>query len=79
MGRVYGVGNNQEGQLGLGHCNNTTSFHPLHPFCDHAPIKMLSAGCKTSAALTGLVTSNNLITVSARYNNLLELQVVIVF
>lgn len=50
---MYGAGSNQEGQLGLGHCNNTTSFHLLHPFCDHAPIKMLSAGCSTSAALTG--------------------------
>ncbi|XP_044072332.1 transcriptional regulator ATRX isoform X3 [Siniperca chuatsi] len=51
-GSVYGAGSNQEGQLGLDHCNNTTSFHLLQPFCDHAPIKMLSAGCNTSAALT---------------------------
>uniref|UniRef100_A0A3Q3E2P0 X-linked retinitis pigmentosa GTPase regulator n=1 Tax=Labrus bergylta TaxID=56723 RepID=A0A3Q3E2P0_9LABR len=51
-GNVYGAGSNQDGQLGLGHCNNSTSFHLLHPFCDHAPIKMLSAGCNTSAALT---------------------------
>uniref|UniRef100_A0A667YKZ4 Retinitis pigmentosa GTPase regulator n=1 Tax=Myripristis murdjan TaxID=586833 RepID=A0A667YKZ4_9TELE len=51
-GSVYAAGSNHEGQLGLGHCNDTTSFHPLHPFCDHAPIKMLSAGCNTSAALT---------------------------
>ncbi|KAL7384346.1 hypothetical protein ABVT39_000367 [Epinephelus coioides] len=51
-GSVYVAGSNQEGQLGLGHCNNTTSFHLLQPFCDHAPIKMLSAGCNTSAALT---------------------------
>lgn len=50
---MYSAGSNQEGQLGLGHCNNTESFHPLSPFFDHAPIKMLSAGCKTSAALTG--------------------------
>ncbi|XP_032385019.1 X-linked retinitis pigmentosa GTPase regulator isoform X2 [Etheostoma spectabile] len=52
QGSVFVAGSNQEGQLGLGHCNNTTSFHLLHPFCDRAPIKMLSAGCNTSAALT---------------------------
>ncbi|KAI3356348.1 hypothetical protein L3Q82_017572 [Scortum barcoo] len=52
QGNVYSAGSNQEGQLGLGHCNNTTSFHLLRPFCDHAPIKMLSAGGNTSAALT---------------------------
>uniref|UniRef100_A0A8C4F5J8 X-linked retinitis pigmentosa GTPase regulator n=1 Tax=Dicentrarchus labrax TaxID=13489 RepID=A0A8C4F5J8_DICLA len=51
-GSVYGAGSNQEGQLGLGHCNNTTAFHLLNPFCELAPIKMLSAGCNTSAALT---------------------------
>ncbi|KAM3862329.1 X-linked retinitis pigmentosa GTPase regulator-like [Diretmus argenteus] len=51
-GSVYGAGSNQEGQLGLRHCNDTTSFHLLHPFCDHAPVKMLSAGFNTSAALT---------------------------
>ncbi|XP_031725235.1 X-linked retinitis pigmentosa GTPase regulator [Anarrhichthys ocellatus] len=51
-GSVFVSGINLEGQLGLGHCNNTTSFRLLHPFCDHAPIKMLSAGCNTSAALT---------------------------
>ncbi|KAM7380411.1 hypothetical protein PAMP_003712 [Pampus punctatissimus] len=51
-GSVYGAGSNQEGQLGLGHCSNTTSFQMLHPFCENAPIKMLSAGCNTSAALT---------------------------
>uniref|UniRef100_A0A8C9ZBX5 RCC1-like domain-containing protein n=1 Tax=Sander lucioperca TaxID=283035 RepID=A0A8C9ZBX5_SANLU len=52
QGSVFVAGSNQEGQLGLGHWNNTTSFHLLHPFCEHAPIKMLSAGCNTSAALT---------------------------
>ncbi|CDQ73133.1 unnamed protein product [Oncorhynchus mykiss] len=51
-GRVYGAGSNQEGQLGLGHCDDTNTFHLLHPFSDHAPIKMLAAGCNTSAALT---------------------------
>uniref|UniRef100_A0A7N6BP82 Retinitis pigmentosa GTPase regulator b n=1 Tax=Anabas testudineus TaxID=64144 RepID=A0A7N6BP82_ANATE len=54
-GSVYGVGSNQEGQLGLGHCSNAASFHLLPPFCSHAPIKMLSAGYNTSAALTGSV------------------------
>uniref|UniRef100_A0A672ZV66 Secretion regulating guanine nucleotide exchange factor n=1 Tax=Sphaeramia orbicularis TaxID=375764 RepID=A0A672ZV66_9TELE len=55
-GSVYGAGSNHMGQLGLGHCNNTSSFQPLHQFCDHTPIKMLSAGCHTSAALTGLTS-----------------------
>lgn len=52
-GTVYGTGSNQDGQLGLGHCISTASFHLLHPFCNPAPIRMLSAGCNTSAALTG--------------------------
>uniref|UniRef100_A0A8C8F397 X-linked retinitis pigmentosa GTPase regulator n=1 Tax=Oncorhynchus tshawytscha TaxID=74940 RepID=A0A8C8F397_ONCTS len=51
-GQVYGAGSNQEGQLGLGHCDDTNTFHLIHPFSDHAPIKMLAAGCNTSAALT---------------------------
>ncbi|XP_047457070.1 X-linked retinitis pigmentosa GTPase regulator [Mugil cephalus] len=51
-GDVYSAGSNHEGQLGLGHYSNTTSFQLLHPFCDWAPIKMLSAGLNTSAALT---------------------------
>uniref|UniRef100_A0A665VAP7 RCC1-like domain-containing protein n=1 Tax=Echeneis naucrates TaxID=173247 RepID=A0A665VAP7_ECHNA len=51
-GSVYGAGRNQEGQLGLGHCNNTTAFQLLNPFCGYAPIRTLSAGCNTSAALT---------------------------
>uniref|UniRef100_A0A672GV15 Retinitis pigmentosa GTPase regulator b n=1 Tax=Salarias fasciatus TaxID=181472 RepID=A0A672GV15_SALFA len=42
-GGVY-AGSNRDGQLGLGHCSSTSSFHPLRPFC----------GCSTSAALTGL-------------------------
>uniref|UniRef100_A0A672GW70 Retinitis pigmentosa GTPase regulator b n=1 Tax=Salarias fasciatus TaxID=181472 RepID=A0A672GW70_SALFA len=53
-GGVYGAGSNRDGQLGLGHCSSTSSFHPLRPFCGRTPIKMLSAGCSTSAALTGL-------------------------
>lgn len=58
---MYAAGSNHEGQLGLGHCNDTTSFHPLHPFCDHAPIKMLSAGCNTSAALTGWTSNKRIL------------------
>uniref|UniRef100_A0A8C5C2Q9 Retinitis pigmentosa GTPase regulator n=1 Tax=Gadus morhua TaxID=8049 RepID=A0A8C5C2Q9_GADMO len=50
---VYVTGRNQKGQLGLGHRDDTTLFQLMPPFCDHAPIKMLSAGCSTSAALTG--------------------------
>ncbi|XP_056436344.1 X-linked retinitis pigmentosa GTPase regulator-like [Gadus chalcogrammus] len=51
-GSVYVTGRNQKGQLGLGHRDDTTLFQLMPPFCDHAPIKMLSAGCSTSAALT---------------------------
>ncbi|XP_063354868.1 X-linked retinitis pigmentosa GTPase regulator [Pelmatolapia mariae] len=51
-GSVYSAGSNQDGQLGLGHCDKSAYFHLLRPFCDWAPIKMLSAGCNTSAALT---------------------------
>ncbi|KAK5861160.1 hypothetical protein PBY51_022576 [Eleginops maclovinus] len=52
QGSVYSAGRNQEGQLGLGHCDNTSSFLLLQPFCCYAPITQLSAGCNTSAALT---------------------------
>ncbi|KAM3608236.1 uncharacterized protein V6R79_021559 [Siganus canaliculatus] len=52
QGCVYAAGSNQMGQLGLGHCHDTGSFLLLQPFCDSAPIRMLSAGCNTSAALT---------------------------
>ncbi|CAL8267136.1 unnamed protein product [Lota lota] len=51
-GSVYVTGRNQEGQLGLGHRSDTTLFQLMPPFCHHAPIKMLSAGCNTSATLT---------------------------
>lgn len=54
QGGVYSAGRNQEGQLGLGHRKSIKSFQLLRPFCDQAQIKMLSAGCNTSAALTGL-------------------------
>ncbi|KAL6485077.1 hypothetical protein MHYP_G00071220 [Metynnis hypsauchen] len=52
QGEIFATGRNSEGQLGLGHCDDRTSFEQLHPFCDRAPIKLLSAGCNTSAALT---------------------------
>ena len=52
-GSVYVTGRNTEGQLGLGHCNDTRLFQQMPPFCHPAPLKMLSAGCNTSAALTG--------------------------
>lgn len=58
--RVYAAGSNQDGQLGLGHCNNTTTFQMLPGFCDSAPVRMLSAGRHTSAALTGLNSSMRL-------------------
>lgn len=50
---MHGAGSNHKGQLGLGHCTNTESFHRLRPVFDGASITMLSAGCDTSAALTG--------------------------
>ncbi|XP_073701545.1 uncharacterized protein rpgra [Garra rufa] len=52
QGDIFAVGGNSDGQLGLGHCNDSISFQRLHPFCDYAPIKLLSAGGHTSAALT---------------------------
>uniref|UniRef100_A0A672RL65 Trichohyalin-like n=1 Tax=Sinocyclocheilus grahami TaxID=75366 RepID=A0A672RL65_SINGR len=52
QGEIFAAGGNSDGQLGLGHCNDSVSFRRLHPFCDYAPIKLLSAGGHTSAALT---------------------------
>ncbi|XP_067266488.1 calponin homology domain-containing protein DDB_G0272472 [Chanodichthys erythropterus] len=52
QGEFFAAGGNSDGQLGLGHCNDSISFQRLHPFCDYAPIKLLSAGDHTSAALT---------------------------
>ncbi|XP_057191376.1 X-linked retinitis pigmentosa GTPase regulator-like [Triplophysa rosa] len=40
---IFAAGGNSDGQLGLGHCNDSITFQRLHPFCDYAPIKMLSA------------------------------------
>ncbi|KAG5282939.1 hypothetical protein AALO_G00036400 [Alosa alosa] len=51
-GQVYTTGGNRSGQLGLGHHENRSAFEQLQPFCGRAPIKMLAAGSKTSAALT---------------------------
>lgn len=68
-GSVYSAGSNQDGQLGLGHCDKSTYFHLLRPFCDWTPIKMLSAGCNTSAALTGL-NNDDIISFSARKDDL---------
>ncbi|XP_021334464.2 uncharacterized protein rpgra [Danio rerio] len=52
QGEILAAGGNSDGQLGLGHCNDSISFQRLRPFCDYAPIKLLSAGDHTSAALT---------------------------
>nr|XP_049609676.1 retinitis pigmentosa GTPase regulator b isoform X2 [Syngnathus scovelli] len=51
-GHVYATGGNSEGQLGLGDCNERTSFQRLKFFDSYGPIKMLAAGSNTSAALT---------------------------
>ncbi|XP_061121487.1 retinitis pigmentosa GTPase regulator b [Syngnathus typhle] len=52
QGHVYATGGNSEGQLGLGDCNERTSFQRLKFFDSYGPIKMLAAGSNTSAALT---------------------------
>ncbi|XP_041822496.1 retinitis pigmentosa GTPase regulator b isoform X1 [Chelmon rostratus] len=51
-GKVLASGGNSEGQLGLGDCEERTSFQTIHTFDSHGPIKMLAAGSNTSAALT---------------------------
>ncbi|XP_059385608.1 X-linked retinitis pigmentosa GTPase regulator-like isoform X2 [Carassius carassius] len=51
-GNLYASGGNNEGQLGLGDCDDRTSFHLVDFFSKHEPVKMLSAGSNTSAALT---------------------------
>ncbi|MFT7799827.1 X-linked retinitis pigmentosa GTPase regulator [Arapaima gigas] len=51
-GKVYATGGNSEGQLGLGNCEECTTFHQLAFFTENVPIKMLAAGSNTSAALT---------------------------
>uniref|UniRef100_A0A3B3CHJ1 X-linked retinitis pigmentosa GTPase regulator n=1 Tax=Oryzias melastigma TaxID=30732 RepID=A0A3B3CHJ1_ORYME len=50
--RVYYAGKNQKARPGRGHSPKAGSFLRLHPFCERAHVKMLSAGCSTSAALT---------------------------
>ncbi|XP_035767718.1 retinitis pigmentosa GTPase regulator b isoform X5 [Neolamprologus brichardi] len=51
-GKVYASGGNSEGQLGLGDCDERTSFKRLDFFDSQGSIKMLAAGSNTSAALT---------------------------
>ncbi|XP_031648768.1 X-linked retinitis pigmentosa GTPase regulator isoform X2 [Oncorhynchus kisutch] len=51
-GNVYSTGGNNEGQLGLGDCEERTAFQLVDFFSLHGPIKMLAAGSNTSAALT---------------------------
>ncbi|XP_051769112.1 retinitis pigmentosa GTPase regulator b isoform X1 [Ctenopharyngodon idella] len=51
-GNLYASGGNNEGQLGLGDCDDRVSFHLVDFFSKHGPIKMLAAGSNTSAALT---------------------------
>ncbi|XP_075950898.1 retinitis pigmentosa GTPase regulator b isoform X2 [Anarhichas minor] len=51
-GKVFSSGGNSEGQLGLGDCEERTSFQRIGFFRSHGPIKMLAAGSNTSAALT---------------------------
>ncbi|KAL1022084.1 hypothetical protein UPYG_G00021990, partial [Umbra pygmaea] len=52
QGSVYSAGGNSEGQLGLGDCEERTTFQLVDFFSSHGPIKMLAAGSNTSAALT---------------------------
>ncbi|XP_071015702.1 uncharacterized protein [Oncorhynchus clarkii lewisi] len=51
-GNVYSTGGNNEGQLGLGDCEERTAFQLVDFFSSHGPVKMLAAGSNTSAALT---------------------------
>lgn len=53
QGRVFSSGGNSEGQLGLGDCEERTTFQRIHAFDSLGPVKMLAAGSNTSAALTG--------------------------
>ncbi|XP_048835401.1 X-linked retinitis pigmentosa GTPase regulator-like [Brienomyrus brachyistius] len=52
-GNLYVAGGNSEGQLGLGDCKERVSFERLPFFRGREAIRMLAAGCSTSAALTG--------------------------
>lgn len=51
-GNLYASGGNNEGQLGLGDCEDRTSFHLVDFFSKHEPIKIIAAGSNISAALT---------------------------
>ncbi|XP_029419347.1 X-linked retinitis pigmentosa GTPase regulator isoform X2 [Nannospalax galili] len=51
-GSVYAAGGNNEGQLGLGDTDDRDTFHQITFFAHSDPIKQLSAGANTSAALT---------------------------
>ncbi|XP_066509713.1 trichohyalin-like [Hoplias malabaricus] len=50
-GNLYAAGGNNEGQLGLGDYEERPSFQLVDFFTKHGPIKMLTAGSNTSAAL----------------------------
>uniref|UniRef100_A0A671Z012 X-linked retinitis pigmentosa GTPase regulator n=1 Tax=Sparus aurata TaxID=8175 RepID=A0A671Z012_SPAAU len=52
QGKVFASGGNSEGQLGLGDCDERTSFQRIQMFDSLGPIRMLAAGSNTSAALT---------------------------
>ncbi|KAK5891051.1 hypothetical protein CgunFtcFv8_018344 [Champsocephalus gunnari] len=52
QGAVFSSGGNSEGQLGLGDCEERTSFQRIAFFDSRGPIRMLAAGSNTSAALT---------------------------
>lgn len=51
-GNLYAAGGNNEGQLGLGDFKERPSFQLVEFFIKHGPIKMLTAGSNTSAAIT---------------------------
>ncbi|KAM4711214.1 retinitis pigmentosa GTPase regulator b [Anableps anableps] len=51
-GHVYACGGNGEGQLGLGDCEERTTFQRIKFFESQGPVRMLAAGSNTSAALT---------------------------
>ncbi|KAM5290544.1 X-linked retinitis pigmentosa GTPase regulator isoform 2-T2 [Glossophaga mutica] len=51
-GKIYAVGGNNEGQLGLGDTEDRDTFHLIEFFTSQHQLKQLSAGSNTSAALT---------------------------
>ncbi|XP_015273586.1 PREDICTED: X-linked retinitis pigmentosa GTPase regulator [Gekko japonicus] len=52
QGKVYAVGGNSEGQLGIGDTEERSTFHPISFFTNQHKIRQLAAGSYTSAALT---------------------------